>query len=91
MAVSSAAITVSTTAVALNTESGATAGTRLYIYNSDSTNSATLGAADVAAGTGFVLGPAKSLTLDLSFGEVVYAIRTGGADVTSLQVMRTGV
>lgn len=91
MAVSSGAIVVGETAVALNEESGATAGTRLYLFNGDEANSVALGDAEVAGDTGFVLGPGQSLALELSYGEVVYAIRTGDSDVDALQIMRTGV
>lgn len=90
MAVSSGAVTVGETAVALNEESGATAGTRLYLYNGDAENSVSLGDADVTAETGFVLGAGQSVALELTYGEVVYAVRVGDADV-DLQVMRTGV
>jgi len=90
MAVSSGAVTVGATAVALNAESGATAGTRLYLYNGDAANGVTLGDAEVTASTGFVLGAGESLALALGYGEVVYAVRTDDADV-DLQVMRTGV
>lgn len=91
MAVSSEAIVVGETAVALNSESGATAGTWLYLYNSDGANAVTLGDADVTGSTGFVLGPGQSLALELSYGEVVYAVRVGDSDVDALQIMRTGV
>lgn len=88
MAVSSGSVTVGASAVALNEESGATAGTRLYLSNT-SANAATLGDAEVTGATGFVLGAGESLALELSYGEVVYAIRTDSDDAT-LQVMRTG-
>lgn len=52
MAVSSGAIVVGETAVALNEESGATAGTRLYLFNGDEANSVALGDAEVAGDTG---------------------------------------
>jgi len=89
MAVSSGSVTVGAAAVALNSESGATSGTRLYVSNT-SANDATLGDASVTGATGFVLEAGASLALELSHGEVVYAIRTDSDDAT-LQVMRTGV
>jgi len=88
MAVSSEAVAVGEEAVALNSESGATSGTRLYLSNTGA-NDATLGDASVTGATGFVLEAGASLALELSYGEVVYAIRTDASD-TTLQVMRTG-
>lgn len=91
MVVSSGAVVVGETAVALNSESGPVSGTKLYLFNGDDTNSVTLGDSSVTGETGFVLGPGQSLVLELAYGEVVYAIRTGDADVDALQIMRTGV
>lgn len=86
MAVSAQRITVSTTAVALNTID--TGGTRLVVKNTDATNGADLGASTVAAGSGFPLAPGVTVTTPVDSGEVLYAIRSAGADVV-LAVLRT--
>jgi hypothetical protein len=78
-------IVVSTTAVALNpTSSG---GERLLIKNT-SANAADLGASTVTAGTGFDLAAGAIADIELDPGDVLYAIRSGGADAT-LAVLRT--
>ncbi len=90
MTVAAARATVSTTAVALNTAS--VSGQTLVIKNLDGTNGADLGGSDVTAGAGFPLPGAATppaVTLQLAAGEILYAIRSAGADV-SLAVLRTG-
>ncbi len=89
MAVTHARVTVSTVAVALNTESGATSGTKLVVKNIDSTNAADLGDSSVTAGNGFSLAAGATVTVELAHGEQLYAIRSGAADVV-LTVLRTG-
>lgn len=89
MAVSAARITVSTSALALNTASND--GTTLVIKNLDGTNGADLGASTVTAGAGFPLPGAATpvaVTVNLKPGDVLYAIRSAGADVI-LSVLRT--
>jgi len=89
MAVTFGRFTVSTTAVALNTETGAVAGTHLVVRNADETNAVDLGGPTVTAGAGFALAAGQSVTLDLAGGEQLYAIRSAAADVV-LHVLRTG-
>lgn len=85
MAVSASRVTVSTTAVALNTAS--TAGQKLIVRNTDAANAADLGASGVAAGAGFQLAGATQVMVELAPGDVLYAIRST-ADVV-LAVLRT--
>lgn len=85
MAVTAARITVSTSAVALNTAS--TAGVQLTLKNT-SANAADLGASTVAAGAGFDLASGATVTVDLGPGDVLYAIRSAAADAT-IAVLRT--
>ena len=92
MVVSAQRITVSTTAVALNTDADTVGGTKLVIRNTDATaaNAVALGGATVTAGTGFELaGAGATITLELGLGEQVYAIRSTAADVV-LSVLRIG-
>lgn len=85
MAVTAARVTVSTTAVALNTAS--TAGQRLLLKNT-SANAADLGPTGVTAGTGFDLAAGAVVTVDVAPGEVLFAIRSAAADAT-IAVLRT--
>lgn len=85
MAVSAARVTVSTTAVALNTAS--TAGQTLVLKNT-SANAADLGASTVAAGAGFDLAASATVTVELAAGDVLFAIRSAAADAT-IAVLRT--
>lgn len=91
MAASSAQVTVSTSAVALNAaETDTVGGTVLYVKNTDATNGAALGGSGVAAGTGFRLPAGVTLgPIELPAGELLYAIRTAGADVV-VDVLRLG-
>jgi hypothetical protein len=84
MAVTAARITVSTTAVALNTATSG--GVDLYIKNT-SANAADLGASTVTAGTGYDLAAGASITVQVDAGDVLYAIRSAAADAT-LAVLR---
>lgn len=86
MAVSAARVTVSSTAVALNTSD--TGGARLLIKNIDATNGVDLGSSTVTAGAGFPLAAGVTVEVDIDSGEVLYAIRSAGADVV-LGVLRT--
>lgn len=86
MAVTAARVTASTSAVALNSASGG--GERLLITNS-SANAADIGGSTVTAGTGYPLAAGASITIELDAGgDLVYAIRSGGADAV-LAVLRT--
>jgi hypothetical protein len=85
MAVSHQRVTVSTTAVALNTASGG--GERLLVVNA-SANAADLGASNVTAGAGYSLAANAAVALDLDPGDVVYAIRSGASDAV-LGLLRT--
>lgn len=89
MAVTSAQVTVSTTAVALNTESGLVSGTRLTVKNGHATDAIALGDSAVTASTGFQLAAGATLAVQLSHGEQLHAIRAGSTDATA-HVLRTG-
>jgi hypothetical protein len=91
MAITSARITVSTSAVALNAaETDTVSGMRLVVRNQDATNSVDLGPSGVTAGAGFELKAGTSQEFVLPSGELLYAIRSGGADVR-VDVTRIGV
>ncbi|HWP38940.1 MAG TPA: hypothetical protein VNL18_15445 [Gemmatimonadales bacterium] len=85
MAVSAARVTVSTTAVALNTASSS--GMRLLLKNT-SANAADLGASNVTAGAGFDLAAGATVTVELQPFDVLFAIRSAAADAT-IAVLRT--
>ena len=85
MAISAQRITVSTTAVALNTAQ--TTGQKLAIKNT-SANAADLGPAGVTAGTGFDLAAGATVVVQLQPQDVLFAIRSAAADAT-LAVVRT--
>lgn len=89
MALTAERIVVSTTAVALNTDSGSVSGGRLVVKNTHATDALVLGDLTVAAGTGFSLAAGATLDLQLSAGEQVYAIRGAAADITA-HVLRLG-
>lgn len=76
---------MSTTAVALNTAS--TRGQSLVLKNT-SANAADLGASTVTAAAGFDLAAGATVTVVLAPGDVLYAIRSAGADAT-IAVLRT--
>lgn len=85
MAVSAQRITVSSTAVALN--SADTKGLTLVIKNT-SANAADLGPANVTAGAGFDLAAGATITAFVRPGEVLFAIRSAGVDAT-IAVLRS--
>ena len=87
MAISAARVTVSTTAVALNTANN-TSGSTMIVKNTDATNGVDLGPAGVTAGAGFSLTLGQTVTVQLSPGDVLFAIRSAAADVV-LSVLRT--
>jgi hypothetical protein len=86
VAVTTANITASTTAVALNT--AGSAGGWLHLKNT-SANAADLGPAGVTAGAGYALAASQVIDVLLAPGETLFAIRTGGTDAT-ISVLRTG-
>lgn len=85
MAVTTARVTVSTTAVALNPADSQ--GALLTLKNT-SANAADLGPAGVTAGTGFDLAAGATLTIQLDAGDILYAIRSAASDAT-IAVLRT--
>lgn len=92
MAVTAERITVSSTALALNPADAGPSGTGLLIRaaGTGGTNDVSLGAADVAAATGYLLvAGTAAVPVTLGAGEQLYAIRTGAADGT-VHVIRTG-
>lgn len=91
MAITSARVTVSTTAVALNpADTDTLAGSRLTVTNRHATDSVDLGASDVAAGAGYELKAGQTQQFALDLGDRLYAIRTGANDVI-VHVLRIGV
>jgi hypothetical protein len=90
VAATSARVTVSLTPVALNAaETDTVGGTVLFVRNND-TNEAALGGSAVAAGTGFRVAAGVTVgPLVVPAGELLYAIRSGVADVV-LDVLRLG-
>lgn len=84
MAITAARITVSTVAVALNVADEQ--GWLLTIKNT-SANAADLGPAGVTAGAGFDLAAGATATFQIDQGDVLFAIRSAGADAT-LAVLR---
>lgn len=80
MSVTHQRITVSTTAVALNTTSSG--GNTLFVRNVDASNAADLGSSSVTAGTGLPLPAATTIgPIDVDAGDQLFAIRSGAADV----------
>lgn len=90
MAVTAEQVTVSSTAVALNGADTGVSGATVVVKNTHATDALVLGAADVAAGTGFALVAGATLAVELSAGEQLYAIRGAAADITA-HVLRTGM
>lgn len=88
MAVSSAQLTVSTSAVALAaTESDGVFGFSLVIKNTGSTD-VFLGAAGVTTSTGFALTAGATASVDLTSGEALFAV---AAVTGTVHVLRVGV
>lgn len=88
MALSAERVTVSSTAVALNT--AGTGGNTLVIKNTNATaaNAVDLGASDVALGEGYPLAGGAEVTVEVDPGDVLYAIRSTSNDV-DVAVLRT--
>lgn len=75
-------VTVSTSAVALNADVDAAVGTKIWLRNTDATGGIALGGVGVTAATGFrVAGGLTVGPIELNGGEILYAVRTGLADV----------
>lgn len=87
MAFTSQRVTVSTSAIALNTATSG--GQTLTLTNQDATNTVSLGPSGVTAGAGYRLGTNATVQIKLQPGEVVFAIRDGAADVI-VSVLRQG-
>lgn len=85
MAVTHAIVTVSSSAVALNT--AGPVGATLTLKNT-SANAADLGTSTVTAAGGFSLAAGATVTVALKPGDVLYAIRTASSDAT-IAVLRT--
>jgi len=91
MAVSSGQVVVSTVAVALvGAETDTISGTGAVIKNTHATDALMLGDATVSPSTGFALAAGQTLTLALSGGGQIWAVRGAAADITA-HVLRTGV
>jgi hypothetical protein len=85
VAISAARITVSTSAVVLNTASPS--GQKLTLKNT-SANAADLGSGGVTAGGGFDLAAGATVVVELQPQDVLFAIRSAAADAT-IAVLRT--
>ncbi len=90
MALTAERVTVSTTAVALNGADTGPSGAGVTVKNTHATDALVLGGSDVTASTGFSLVAGATITIPLTFGEQVYAIRGASADITA-HVLRTGM
>lgn len=88
MAVTAARVTVSNSAVALNTASNG--GQRLTVQNQDGTNTVSLGPSGVTAANGYRLNVNEARVFELLPYEILFAIRDGAADVV-VSVLRQGV
>jgi hypothetical protein len=76
MALSSAAVTVATTATPLHT--GSTNPQRVVVYNNDASVTMFVGAHDVTTSTGIAVAAGKSFSLLLQPGEVAFGIVATG-------------
>jgi len=90
MAVTSAQVTVTTSAVALSAaETDSRGGESVAVKNTDASNAVYLGgSSSVTTGTGYKLGAGEVLSVDLDMGESLYAISAGSVVVS---VLRTGI
>jgi hypothetical protein len=92
MAATATRVTVSTVAVALNGADTGPSGTGLLIRAGGvgGTNDVCIGDSGVTNATGYLLAAATNpIWVSLGAGEVLYAVRAGGADGT-LHVIATG-
>lgn len=91
MAIVSGQVTVSTVAVALTAvETDTISGGRVYVRNADAANTVALGGSGVTAGTGYLLPPLASITVEVVGGEQLFGIRAGASDVVAVSVLRIG-
>lgn len=90
MAITTARVTVSTSAVALNVAEADTVSGATLILKNTSANAADLGPSGVTAAAGFDLAAGATLAVTLPPGEILYAIRSAAADAT-IAVLRIGV
>jgi len=85
MAITSGNVTVSTTAVAIDTSSPNPF--QLVLHNESGTNTITLGNSAVTAGNGFGLHANTTITLNLAAGDQLYAIASSGShDVSWMKI-----
>lgn len=90
MAVTSAQVAVSTTAVALNTDTDSVGGTVLWVRNTDAAAVLAFGGSGVTTATGFRIGPVTTVgPIELSTGEVLFAIASAAGPFT-VDVLRLG-
>jgi hypothetical protein len=85
MAVTATRVTVTNSAAPLNT---ADSGGLTLVLKNTSANAADLGPAGVTAGTGMDLAAGAVMTIELKPFDVLFAIRSGGADAV-IAVLRT--
>lgn len=90
MAVGSAQVTVSTTAVKLSVaEADSRTGESVAITNTDASVTVYVGGAAVTASTGFPLLAGGSLSVDLDGGEALYGVTASGS--VTVGVLRTSI
>lgn len=86
MALTSARVTVGTSAAALTaTETDVVSGTRVTVTNRDATNSVDLGDSSVTSGAGYELKAGETVTFVLGAGEQLHAISAGSVRVDVLR------
>lgn len=92
MSIEGARVTVTDTATALNVggESDLVVGKSILATNRNATNSVDVGGSAVASGAGHELKPGESVTIDLTPGEVCFAI-AAAAQTVRVDVLRVGV
>lgn len=84
MAVSSAQFTVDNTPIVALNVADPRAGMRLIVKNNDAVELVYLGAAAVASGDGYILGPGESVEVMLKPTEVLFAVSTVAGAVVSV-------
>ncbi|MEU6674762.1 hypothetical protein [Streptomyces sp. NPDC046925] len=93
MAVSSAAVTVATSATLLSAaDTDSVAGQSIYVTNGDAA-AVFLGPSGVTTANGYSLAAGASLPwrVDLGIGEALYAVSAAGTSAGAVKVLRTGV
>jgi len=91
MAVEGAKVTVGVAATALTAAESGASGGKVVVRNAHATDAIDLGDSTVTAGAGFRLAAGTTVTVELTHGERLYAIRTGAGDNADVYVLRTGV